>query len=107
VKHKKLLPLNLVQKFVPLMEKLGVSEIARSPRGFLGNYVRLYGRTAQMSEGWMEKRKGFIARHMTQLIANDEALYKDGLPTRRHLALVAWAYSPDPTGLQKTIRNLP
>jgi hypothetical protein len=107
VRHKKLLPLDLVQKFVPLMKKLGVSEVARSPRGFLSNYVRLYGRPAQMNERWIEKREGFIARHMAQLIANDESLYKNGLPTRRHLALIAWAYSPDPTGLRKTVRNLP
>jgi hypothetical protein len=34
---------------------------------------------------------------MAQLEDNREALFnKKGLPTRRHLALIMWAYSPVP-----------
>jgi hypothetical protein len=33
---------------------------------------------------------------MVQLIQRDEPLYDENeQPTRRHLALIAWAYSPD------------
>lgn len=59
-----------------------------------------------LSASWMARREAFIARHMAQLVSNDESLYdkKDGMPARRHLALVAWAFSPDPSGLRKISR---
>lgn len=59
-----------------------------------------------LADKWVTKREGFIARHMTQMVNNDEPLYdKLGRPTRRHLALIAWAFSPDPSGLRRAARN--
>jgi hypothetical protein len=96
----KFLTLATIQKFVPLMEKLRVSEVARAPDGFLSLYIGAQGHGSWLPVVWRAKRDGFIARHMAQLIANDEPLYdKEGMPTRRHLALIAWAYSPDPAGV--------
>ena len=94
------LPLSTIRKWIPLMEIRHVSEVARSPRGFLHAYQSVRGDARCLSPEWWAKRDGFIARHMAQVIANDEDLFgKDGLPTRRHLALIAWAYSPRPKGL--------
>ena len=103
-KVDKLLPLRTVLAWEPLMEELGVSEVARSPRGFLREYER---RRSGISEHWRRRREGFVSRHMAQLVGNDEPLYdRLGRPTRRHLALVAWAYSPDPKGLTRARRRM-
>ena len=75
-----------VEKHVPEMRKLGVSKVARSPRGFVTAYRRAGGRPERLSEGWRKKREGFVSRHMAQYCKH---------PTkRRKLALYAWAYRP-------------
>lgn len=62
------LPLEVVDRYVPAMRAQGVSAVARSKRGFLTAYRQAGGH---------------------------EPLYDTaGRPTRRHLALIAWAYSP-------------
>ena len=76
------------------MERLGVSKVARSPRGFLTAYKR-YGTAAATKnkpvpgypgQTWGQRRNAFIGRHLAQYLAN---------PTpRRRLALVAWAFYP-------------
>jgi len=81
------LPLSTIRRYEPEMERLGVSKVARSPRGFLTAYKRAGGDPGRLSEFWVRKREGFIARHMSQYRVN---------PTRRRwLAMVAWAYRPD------------
>ena len=82
-----------VLRYEPEMERLGVSKVARSPRGFLTAYKQ--ARTAAVTkrmmvpdhpQTWAERRNQFIARHLAQYRAN---------PTyRRWLALLAWAYRP-------------
>jgi hypothetical protein len=98
VAHSKFLSLAVIDRYVPEMERLGVSEVARSRRGFLTAYRKAKGDPKRLSPEWKTKREGFIARHMAQVDANKEPLHdlKDGSLTRRHLALVAWAYSPYP-----------
>jgi hypothetical protein len=82
----KYLPLSTIEKYETGMRKLGVSEVARSPRGFLAAYKRAGGNPNNLSEEWKRKRDGFIKRHMAQYRLN---------PTRRRmLALIAWAYMP-------------
>lgn len=76
-----LLPLKEVMKYVPLAEKEKVSEVARSPRGFLTQYKK-----GNLSEAWLLKRENFIKRHLAQ--------YKKNPSLRRFLALVMWAYMP-------------
>jgi hypothetical protein len=92
VKYYPVIPLRVVEKFVPLAEELGVSEVARSPRGFLTAY-RKAKTFAKLPEEWKRKRQGFIARHMAQVVS-ESALLDGDQPTRRHLALIMWAYSP-------------
>lgn len=89
------LPLSIVEAYVPLARKLGVSKVARSSRGFLAAYRKAGGKLSNMSEAWRRKRDGFIVRHLAQVNARREPLLLDNdLPTRRHLALIMWAYSP-------------
>lgn len=70
------LSLSTVKKYEPLAKASGVSKVARSP------------------DAWLSKREAFISRHMAQM--KDERKFIDGKPTRRHLALIMWAYSPVP-----------
>lgn len=101
------LPLELCERFVAMAEKRGVSEVARSDSGFMGWYRRAGGDPAKMQalfysdkQSWFDRRNNFVKRHMAQMLANQEPLWEaDGSPTRRHLALIMWAYSPDVKGL--------
>lgn len=88
------LPLSAIAKYEPHAKSEGVSEVARSPRGFLTAYKRAGGKPGNLSPEWLAKREAFIKRHMAQVHMRGEALWKDGEPSRRHLALIMWAYSP-------------
>ena len=81
-------------------ERLKVSQVARSPKGFLTYYKQMKGKLIEFVEDanslrkaeakkWISKRNGFIARHLAQFNKN---------PTyRRYLALIMWAYEPSIT----------
>ena len=103
-RHKPL-PLSVIAMYEPLARKLGVSRVARSSKGFLTAYKRAGGRLSSMTEAWRRKREAFIARHKAQALANDEPLWIDGLPTRRHLAMIMWAWSPRPKDLRARAKH--
>jgi hypothetical protein len=105
-----LLKKNTVTRLLPLIDEQGVSLVSRgfSPSnqtdgGFLGAFYN--GKLKQLAtknQTWLERRTGFIKRHWRE----GRRLYKeDGSPTRLHLALVAWAYSPDVKGLNQFIKK--
>lgn len=95
------LSLATVNKYVPLAAKRGVSEVARSSRGFLAQYRRARGQGRSLDPWWANRRENFIKRHMAQVRGHGEALWKpDGTPSRRHLALIMWAYSPQASKLR-------
>lgn len=99
------LPLSVVEKFVPLAEQRGVSEVARSERGFLTQYRR-HGKN--LDPWWANRRINFNKRHMAQLVLHGEPLFEaDGTPTRRHLALIMWAFSPVPDQLTSSRTKRP
>ena len=77
--------LSEIKKYEPEMTRLKVSEVARSPRGFLTAYKRA-GSTKNLSDSWIIQREAFIARHLAQ--------YNENPTYRRKLALIAWAYMP-------------
>ncbi len=88
------LPIHVIDRYRPLMVALGVSAVARGPRGFLRAYRDADGNPAHLSEWWRARREAFIKRHMAQVKKREEPLWKNGEPTRRHLALIAWGFSP-------------
>jgi hypothetical protein len=89
------LPLSTIRQFEPTAAALGVSEVARSPRGFLTAYKKSRGNPRALPPEWHRKRRAFIARHMAQVRIRREPLFdRLGHPTRRALALIMWAYFP-------------
>ena len=104
--------ISTVNAMIPLIESMNVSAIARSKRGFLRAYKRLKT-PAKMKltqapgslQSWDQKRNAFLKRQIAQAKSNGESWWVDGLPTRRHLALIAWAYTPTPSRLQKYLRG--
>ena len=93
MKHR-FLPLSTIKRYESLARKRKVSEVARGAGGFLPAYKRAGAATA-LPDYWRSKREGFIARHMAQVEERNEPLWDlDGRPSRRHLALIMWAYSP-------------
>lgn len=88
------LPLATIRRYEQRARKRGVSEVARSPRGFLPAYKHA-GSASALPDHWLRTREAFIARHMAQVESRNEPLWDlDGHPSRRHLALIMWAYSP-------------
>jgi len=96
-----------------LAAERGVSEVARSSFGFMRAYEAAGGDPERLKhmtdprsgQTWWDKRNNFVARHKAQMQGGKEAQYEtfgkyDGLPTRRHLALIMWAYSPSPEKLE-------
>jgi hypothetical protein len=81
-----MLSLKTIKKYEPEMKRLKVSEVARSPRGFIPAYKRAKGNPKKLSENWKIKRNAFIARTLPQ--------YKKNPTKRRLLSLRAWAYEP-------------
>jgi len=102
-----------VLAFEPLAKRRGVSEVARSAKGFMGQYKRAKGRPKALenmwysnTQSWMRRRNNFVKRHMAQIEKRGESLWeKNGNPTRRHLALIMWAYTPDPSGIKAWLRK--
>lgn len=97
------LPLDVVERYVAEARDRGVSEVARSSRGFLEQYRRAGGDPANLTEDWRSKRDAFVARHMAQVRSGQESLIEHGRPSRRHLALIMWAYSPHPSSLPERL----
>lgn len=95
MKQYAFLPLSVVRRWEPHAAALGVSEVARSRRGFLTAYKRAAGRSNRLSDKWIVERNAFIARHLAQM-KKEPKFDSNGWPTRRHLALIMWAYSPSP-----------
>jgi hypothetical protein len=94
------LSLEVVEAAAAAAAEQDVSERARAPGQFVDQYRAAGGDRNLLDPAWAKKRDGFVARHMAQVEASNEDLFTpDGEPTRRHLALAVWAYSPDPAAL--------
>ena len=85
-----------IDRLRPEMVKRHVSEVARSPRGFLRQYRKAGGRFSKLTPYWRRRRNNFVKRHLAQARNNREKLWdpKKKRYSRRGLALVAWAYDP-------------
>lgn len=99
------------QKWIPLAELRGVSEVARSPRGFMTAYLKA-GRKSELTCAWRKKRNGFCLRHHAEIEQlHGGKLWEEtgkwaGLPTRQALALVMWAWHPNPEALARSYQLL-
>jgi hypothetical protein len=82
----------------PAARQRGVSQVARSQRGFMRAYEAAAGGPDRMGQesltgqDWTRRRENFIRRHVAQLTD----AWDGDLPSRRHLALIMWAYTPTP-----------
>ena len=113
------LPLETIQVAEPTIIEEGVSEVATgvrrgsaTKRGFLevykdndGDSRKTQKEKATRYQTWGERRNDFLTRHIAQIKIRKEPLFIDGVPSRRHLALIAWAYTPAPKKLAKWIRQ--
>ena len=95
--------LDILEKIKRVAARQGVSDIARSPRGFLAAYKLASGDPYAMGRDqfsgqlWEDRRTNFIKRHVEQARRRRESFWtKSGQPTRRHLALMMWAFTPTP-----------
>jgi len=120
------LPLKDVLRSTHAMDKGEISEVARGKKeskqtreGFVEAYIATNGSIPKMKkrltgrndrETWDKRRDQFIARHLEQMRKGDtysSGWNKRGEPTPRHLALIAWAYSPSPKRLSAWLRTQP
>jgi len=120
------LPLEYINALEPLARALGVSEVARgvSPsgrgdRGFLVAFRDADGKPSNLDdisiqdgkqEGyWINKREDFNTRHLAQIRKNKRPLWftwkGHKTPTRQHIALAMWAYSPEAKRLMRWIEQ--
>lgn len=78
------IPIEEIQRYLPLIHKLGVSKKATSKNQFLEMYKKHH---VQLPTNWLIKRENFINRHFAQ--------YKVYPSLRRRLALIVWAFDPE------------
>jgi hypothetical protein len=104
-----LLSRDTITRLLPLIDERRVSLVARgiakgaTPQGFLQAYYRdELDDMATTGTTYRERRQGFIKRHMRPSVRLWET---NGAPSRLHLALVSWAYSPQPQRLKSWIRS--
>jgi hypothetical protein len=96
----KFLSLALAKRVEKEAAKRGVSSVARSRRGFMTMW-----KTGKLTDWWCNRRANFLKRHMAQVSGSKEDLWKNGAPTRRHLALVMWAWSPNSKKLANWLKS--
>jgi hypothetical protein len=103
----------LMEEAEPWAARSGVSEVARGPRGFLTAYKLASGEPACLTwdphsgHHWTDVRRRFVNRFVQQAKINREKWWtKKGHPTRRHLALIMWAYSPTPRRVADWLRSV-
>tara|TARA_R110002060_G_scaffold30712_1_gene41237 strand:+ start:2295 stop:3377 length:1083 start_codon:yes stop_codon:yes gene_type:complete len=123
MREHKWMSLDDVLRAIPAMAAEEISQVARgvqhsdqTKEGFLEAYMAAEGSPKKMrkrdtgykSHPWSQRRRQFLSRHLAQISQGTEKLWDEkGEPTRRHLALVAWAYTPQPKKLRKWLHTQP
>lgn len=89
--------------FKPLLE---AQRLHKSERTALGFYLA-YEQEAKMGSNWknvwpwLRRRRLFLIDNLWSGMNKRAELYdKDGVPTPRHLRMIAWGYSPDSKNLK-------
>lgn len=83
----KWMKLSNILKWYDEADRLKVSKVARSDKGFLLQYIIAQGNPLKLSKYWVKKRNAFISRTY-------EA-YKLKPTYRRRLSLYMWAFEPE------------
>lgn len=91
--HFSFLPASTVIAMVPLARRIGQR---RSP--FVVAYARA-GCEEKLADSWKQMR----ARALDRILPAGQ-LWVGGVPTRSHLSLIMWAYSPTPERLEGFLR---
>lgn len=113
-----------VLRAIPAMERDGVSKVARGKQestqtreGFVEAYIATNGSINAMTkrltgrnnhESWSDRRDQFVSRHLEQMRKGDtynNGWLPNGEPTRRHLGLMAWAYTSSPKRTAKWLKT--
>lgn len=95
------LSVEIVRAAIEAARRKGASPVAAWRGGFGPAYLDADGDfrslgVSSAGEPWRARRNNFVARHMAQVESRRESLWdKHGDPTRRHLALAVWAYTPE------------
>jgi len=87
-----------VEAMLPTIAANDVSAVARSPRGFTSAYMA-FRTPARMAKEWVPGERVTWAQKRELFIRRTLAQYKKKASHRRALALMAWAYAPDLTGI--------
>ncbi|XP_072403073.1 uncharacterized protein Ude [Diabrotica undecimpunctata] len=106
------LPLASVQSLLPLKEKFDIND--KLVEAFLeaytkkakGEYKNL--RTVSSGEGkpsWDIVRNVEIKKLLKAMEESRPDMWEDDLPTKEHLELILWAYSPDASKIKKNVSN--
>jgi len=103
----RLLDRRLVVALLPDMQSKKVSLVARGKTSRIGfTEIFLKGQSLdtkiRKNQTWAQRRNNFIKRHL----ARKNPLWRKGKPTRQHLALIAWGYSPTPKKLKEYVESL-
>ena len=117
----KLIPYKLMLSSIPYMAEKNVSEISRgikqskqTTKGFAQTWIDTKGSPAILTmrngyndQTWGIRRNSFIKRHLKQIKLNNEPLFENGNPSRRHLSLIAWGYTPNKKRLETWAKKQP
>ena len=81
-----------VEVLIPLAKELGV------PVRFATEYVKA-GSHEAVGEYWKAKRTAAVRR----ILASSPSMWRGNVPTRQHVVLAMWAFSPHPVRLSTFI----
>lgn len=103
------LPLASIEALLPLKGKYGIED--KRLDDFLEAYKKAnadYKNLRTVSSGedqptWDIVRNSELKKLLKQLEENRPELWKDDLPTKEHMEIILWAYSPDASKIKKNI----
>ena len=104
----KYLPLTTIKRYEKLADTYNVSRVCRgvdkstkTNEGFLVVYKRVKNPEklkdifATKNTTWDSYRRNVIKAKLAQMQKNKIPLYIDGKPSKMHVILIMWGYSPD------------
>lgn len=103
------LPLTSIEALLPLKERFNIED--KKADDFLEAYKKAHAdyknlRTVASGEDqstWDIVRNNELKRLLKQLEENKPELWKDDLPTKEHMEIIIWAYSPDASRIKKNV----